>query len=135
MRHGVKKIKFKKGQDATTTTTKKLIVGFILSGRVLTTVKRAKVIKSEVERMAEKSKEKTEANRNYMLRRLGPHRVIKTMFEDVGPALKGKSGGYIKLNRVGYRDSDGAQMAKVSWVYPVVKTVEAEPVKKIAVKK
>ncbi len=121
MRHGVKKIKFKKGQDATGTTTRKLIIGFIISGKIITTLNRAKVVKSEVERLAEKAKERTESNMNYMLYKLGPHRVINTLFEDVGPTLKGKAGGYIRLAKMGARDSDGAAMASVEWTYPIVK--------------
>ena len=68
----------------------------------------------------EKSKTKTEANKNYLLKHLANDEVINTLFNQIGPALKDKIGGYVRLIKLGQRDSDGAPMAKLEWAYPLV---------------
>ena len=123
MRHRVKKITFKKGKDASLMMTRKLVTGFIMRGKVETTLKRAKVIQQEVERLAEKSKKDTEASRNFMAKKLGNNKISAILFKDVAPVIKEKKGGYIKIRKTGYRESDGSQLAVVEWVYPIIKEV------------
>ena len=36
-------------------------------------------------------------------------------------ALKDKVGGYVRIVRLGMRHSDGSEMARLEWAYPVVK--------------
>lgn len=133
MRHRVKKIKFRAGYDANKMLVKKLVVNFLERGKITTTLKKAKVLKSVIERLVEKAKEKTESNKNYLLRHVTDKKTIKFLFETVGPTLKKTVGGYVKVVRLGARDSDGTETARLEWAYPIV--IEEKEEKKPKVKK
>jgi len=120
MWHRVKKIKFRAGSDANQMLIKKLANNFFAKGKLTTTFKKAKVLKSVIEKLVEKTKEKTEANKNYLLHYIINKQILKLLFDNVGPVLKDKKGGYVRLIRLGARDSDGAEEARVEWVYPIV---------------
>lgn len=120
MRHRVKKIKFKGGYDANRMLIKKLLINFFTHGRIETTLKKAKSMKPVIERTVEKIKIKSEANKNYLLRQLRRPELIKTAFEDIGPVLSKVKGGYVRLTRLGKRDSDNVEMVRIEWAYPIV---------------
>ncbi len=122
MRHRIKKTKFKWGQDANKMLLRKLLINFFTRGKVETTLPKAKVLKSLIEKMANKAKEKTESNKNYLLKNIGRPEMVRMLFDQVGPVLKEKTGGYVRIIRLGQRISDGAEMARIEWVYPVVVT-------------
>ena len=126
MRHGVKSYTFKGGSDANKMLIRKLVVNFLANGKLTTTETRAKYAKSILDHLVEKSKVRTEANKNYLLRKVAEPRVVEFLFTEIGPAIKDIKGGYIKITKIGYRDSDGSPSARLEWAHPVVKV---EPVK------
>ncbi len=67
MRHRVKNIKFKGGYDATRALVKKLAYNFLTRGKIKTTLKKAKVLKSTLEKLVEKMKEENEKNKMFFL--------------------------------------------------------------------
>lgn len=120
MRHGVKKIKFSKGKDAAVALIRKLSVNFLQRGKLTTTLKRAKVLKSVVEKLVEKAKEKSEANKNMLLRYLADWDLVGRMFSHVGPTFTKRTGGYVRLIRLGVTSTDGTQRARMEWTSPVI---------------
>ncbi len=120
MYHRVKKIKFRAGRDANKMLIKKLLYNFFSNGKITTTLKKAKVLKSVVEKLVQKTKEKTEANKNFLLRYITSKKMTKFLFNTVGPTLKDKAGGYVRILRLGARSSDGSETAKLEWAYPVL---------------
>ena len=104
---------------------RKLVRNFIANARIETTINKAKVLKSNLERLVEKAKKETEANKIYLLRILNDKKIVLRMFREVGHSLKDKVGGYVRIVRLGVRSSDGSEMARLEWAYPVVK--EASP--------
>jgi large subunit ribosomal protein L17 len=99
----------------------KLVANFLAKGKIVTTVKKAKIVKSYIERLVEKSKIKTEANKNYLLRFINNRELITFLFDTVGTALKNISGGYVRIVKMGSRESDGGEMAKLEWAHPITK--------------
>jgi large subunit ribosomal protein L17 len=130
MRHGVKKIRFSPGKDAKDMMRTKLVVNFIKRGKLITTIKRARALKQEIDKLVKKAKKNTQANRNSLLNKVGSWTITETMFNEVGPALKAQTGGYVKIIKLGMRESDGAEMGRVEWAYPVI-TSEKKKVEKI----
>lgn len=128
MRHGVNKIKFKSGRDANRMLMRKLLVNFITRGKITTTIKKVKLLKSDVDRIVEKAKNNNEANKNRMLRMLGSGQLLPNIFKEVGQPLKDKIGGYTRIVRLGVRETDGSQTARLEWAYPIV-TEAAKPKK------
>ncbi|OGK25084.1 50S ribosomal protein L17 [Candidatus Roizmanbacteria bacterium RIFCSPLOWO2_01_FULL_37_13] len=130
MRHGVKKIKFRSGRDANKMLMRKLAVNFIRNAKIETTLSKAKVLKSVVEKLVEKAKVENEANKNYLLKNFTDKKIVAMIFKDVGQTLKDKVGGYVRIVKLGARHSDGTAMARLEWVYPVVTVKEKLETKK-----
>jgi len=121
MRHRVKKIKFKGGYDATRALLKKLAYNFLTRGKIKTTLAKAKVLKSAIEKLVEKMKEENEKNKAFFLSYFGQKRkLLPLFFKVIGPVFKEVKGGYVRIIKLGQRDSDGASQALVEWTKPVV---------------
>jgi len=121
MRHGVKKIKFSNGIDANRALTRKLAVNFFLKGKLSTTFSKAKAMKPVIERLIEKMKVKTESNLNYLKQKLDSKEVIEMAYKDISPTIAKINGGYVRVIKLGQRESDGAETARIEWVYPIIK--------------
>ncbi|GAB4219059.1 MAG: 50S ribosomal protein L17 [Candidatus Microgenomates bacterium] len=133
MRHKVKKIKFKYGKDANEMLSRKLAINFLKTSYIETTLIKAKVLKSHLEKLLSKTKVYTKSNNNYLLKYLGNQKLVKDLFKNIGPSLKEINGGYVKISKLDYRDGDGSLMAKVQWAHPVLK-IENNDNKKLNVK-
>ncbi len=130
MNKRVKKIKMRSGRDATRSVVKKLLLGLITHGKLTTTLKRAKITKSNIDKLVYKSREKTEASNNVLLKNLGNREAVAKLFDVIGPKFKGRTGGYVKLVRLGQRMGDGAETARLEWIEPIVNlTNEKETIK------
>ena len=121
MKHGVKKIKFSDGYDANRALVRKLAVNFFLKGKLTTTLSKAKAIKPVIEKLIEKMKVKTESNLNYLKQKLDNKGVLEMAYRDISPVIAKINGGYVRIIKLGKRNSDGAEMGKIEWVYPIIK--------------
>ena len=121
MRHRVKKIKFSDGVDANRALVRKLAINFFLQGKLTTTLSKAKAIKPVIERLIEKMKVKTEANVNYLKHTLDSKEVLVIAYRDISPVIAKINGGYIRIIKLGQRESDGAEVGRIEWAYPVIK--------------
>lgn len=121
MKHQVKKIKVRRGKDANKMLMFKLAYNFLNKGKIITTVKKGKLAKSYIEKLIEKSKIKTEANKNYLLRFFHNKRLVNFLFDNIGPAFKNIHGGYLRITKIGRRESDGSEMVKLEWAHPITK--------------
>ena len=135
MRHAVNKIKFKNGQDANEMLMKKLAYNFFSHGKIVTTETKIKALKPLIERLAYKLTANTESNRNFIMRYLPKKKMVETMYEQAGPKLKERTGGYTRLVKLYQRTSDATMVARLEWTDPVVvewtaKKVESEVVEK-----
>ena len=135
MRHRVNKIKFSKGKDAGKMMVRKLAKNFLTQAKIETTLKRVKVLKPVIERMVDKSKVFTEANKTYLLKLLNDSKLVDKMFNEIGKALKGKIGGYVRIVRLGAIRDDGAEIARLEWAYPIVSEVKTQQMEPKKVKK
>lgn len=126
MRHGILKTKFGRGKDANDMLIRKLSYNFLMHGSIKTTERKAKVLKQHIERMVEKMKERSEANTNVLKRYGVPVSLINSLYEQVPGAIGDLKGGYVRVEKLSIRYSDGAPMAKLSWTKPVVLTTKIE---------
>lgn len=121
MRHGVKKIKFSNGIDANRALVRKLVVNFFLKGKLTTTLPKAKAIKPVIERLVEKMKVRSEANVNYLTKKLDSKEVMEIAYRDINPVISKINGGYVRIIKLGKRESDAAEVGRIEWVYPIIK--------------
>ena len=121
MKHGVAKKKFKGGYDANKMLRRKLVRNFLEIGWLETTLAKAKAIRPFLDKMAERTKERSEANKNHLLKLLADMPLVEKAFGEVGPVIKDIKGGYVRIIKLGQRMNDGSLMARLEWAYPVVK--------------
>jgi large subunit ribosomal protein L17 len=121
MRHRVQKIKFKQGYDASRALVRKLAVNFFIKGKLTTSLAKAKTMKPIIEKLIEKMKVESEANINYLKQKLNNYEVLSIAHNDISPVISKINGGYIRVVKLGKRSSDGAEMGRIEWVYPIIK--------------
>lgn len=120
MNHKTNKIKFGLGQDANSMLMRKLMYNFLRDARITTTEAKAKALKTYLDRVVSKTKEKTEANKNYLLKYFNDKKIISVLFDQVGPAIAKINGGFVKIVRLNKRENDATMMVQVLWAHPVV---------------
>jgi len=120
MRHRYKKIRIGRGKDEQEILLRKLTVNFFKHGKLTTTKKRAKTVKSVIDKYVQKALTENEANKNYLLKKIGEKETVDFLFKKIGLQLKDKKSGWTKIIYLQPRLSDGAAMAKIEWSYPVV---------------
>jgi large subunit ribosomal protein L17 len=83
---------------------------------IKTTLPKAKELRRVAEPLITLAKEDSVANRRLAFARLGNNEAVKKLFEDLGPRFKARNGGYLRILKCGFRDSDAAPMAFVELV-------------------
>lgn len=83
---------------------------------ICTTLPKAKELRRMAEKIITLSKEDTVAKRRLVFSRLRDNRVIKKLFNELGPRYQNRPGGYLRILKNGYRRSDAAPLAIVELV-------------------
>ena len=78
---------------------------------IKTTPQRAKAVRPLVERLIGMAKENTLAAKRRAFAVLCDHKMVKFLFEDIGPRFANRQGGYIRILHLGRRRGDNAEMA------------------------
>lgn len=134
MRHRQKKIKFKKGKDATAGISRKLLVNFVNVGKIETTLARAKILKSLIDILVYKAGERKNSNENVIRKYFGSNDLVDKMFNTIGPEFKDRKSGFVRIIKTNYRIGDGTEMAKLEWIKPIVE-VKSTPQLKVTPEK
>ena len=116
MRHGFQKIGIRKRAGHRRSILVSLAAGLVKSGRVRTTLTRAKALRPFVEPLMSLARAKTLANRRRLLGVFSEATVVDRLFNVVGPAIANRSGGYTRVLRAGYRLGDAAPVGLVELV-------------------
>lgn len=120
MKHRFNKAKFGFGKDANKMMLRKLAHNFLTEGKLETTKRKAKAAQSIVERIVTKAKTNTEADKKFILKHITEPKVLTIIVGEIAPALKDVKSGYTRVVNVGMRMTDGADIARLEWAYPVV---------------
>ena len=123
-----------------------LIRSMILSGKIETTMAKAKAIQGDLEHMITLAKKADIASRRRALAYLDNQREISDiLFQQVGTFFKTRQSGFTRITSIPARRGDNAKMAKIEWTEKVelkakepkvkVKKEKTEKVEKKTVKK
>lgn len=88
-----------------------LVTSFLETGRIETTVTRAKETRSMAEKMITLAKENTLHSRRQALAFITKEAVVAKLFSEIGPKYADRNGGYTRIMRIGPRRGDAAEMA------------------------
>ena len=81
-----------------------------------TTVPKAKELRWIAEPLITLAKEDSVAKRRLVRARVRNPRMVKKLFEQLGPRYKERPGGYTRIIKCGFRHSDAAPMAYIELV-------------------
>lgn len=83
---------------------------------VRTTTAKAKEMQSSIDRLITFAKRGSLADRRQVLRTVRDKKVVKSLFDEIAPTYKDRSGGYTRVIKLGQRRGDGAEMAMLELV-------------------
>lgn len=115
MRHKKKGRKFTRSKNQEKAIFKALATSLILHEKITTTEAKAKELRPFIEKVVTRAKKDTLSNRR-LLAKTFSKRIIKKLFEEIGPRYKSRPGGYTRIIKINPRPSDGAKMAIIEFV-------------------
>lgn len=93
-----------------------LTVSLIEHEEVTTTHAKAKVLRPYAEKVITKARRGDLHARRTILKKIENNNAVTKLFDDVAPRYTERPGGYLRITKLGPRQGDGAEMAKVELV-------------------
>ena len=93
-----------------------LVTDFLRNGHIKTTIHKAKEIRPLAEKMVTYGKKGTLNDRRLAASFITDPKVVKKVFDEIGPKYKDRSGGYTRISRLGTRAGDAAEMAIIELI-------------------
>lgn len=116
MRHKVKGRKLSRTASHRKATMRALTTALVKEHRIVTTLAKAKELRSFVEPLITRAKEDTHHNRRQVFSTLQDKHTVSRLFDETGPQAKDRPGGYTRVIKAGFRQGDGAEMAVIELV-------------------
>jgi large subunit ribosomal protein L17 len=116
MRHNVKGRKLGRTTEHRLALFRNQIASLVASGRIKTTLPKAKELRPIAEKLVTKGKRGSVEARRQVARWIPQRDLIKKLFDEVAPRFQERDGGYLRILKLGPRPGDGAEMAILEWV-------------------
>ncbi|MFC4486724.1 MULTISPECIES: 50S ribosomal protein L17 [Tepidiphilus] len=94
---------------------------------IKTTLPKAKELRRFVEPLITLAKKPTLANHRLAFARLRDREIVLKLFNEIGPRVQNRPGGYTRVLKFGYRDGDNAPMAIIELVDRAGSETQAAP--------
>ena len=135
MRHGDKQNNLGRKKAHREALLSNLACQLIEHKRIVTTLAKAKVLRTYVEPLITKAKENTTHQRRVVFSYLQDKEAIKELFSTVSERVGGRPGGYTRIIKLGTRPGDNAEQALIELVdfneiYGKGKEEKKEPAKR-----
>ena len=111
-RHGLRKLN--KTSSHRLAMLRNMTVSLLRHEEIKTTLPKAKALRRVVEPMITLGKKPSLANRRLAFDRLRDRDIVEKLFGDLGPRFAKRSGGYLRILKMGFRKGDNAPIALVS---------------------
>jgi large subunit ribosomal protein L17 len=95
---------------------KNMSIALIKHKRIFTTLAKAKALRKHIEPLVTKSKANTTHSRRVVFSYLQDKDSVKELFDIIAPKIADRPGGYMRVIRTGFRQSDAAEMAMIEFV-------------------
>src|SRR6185436_12635290 len=116
MRHNVKGRKLGRTSEHRQALFRNQLASLVESGRIRTTLSKAKELRPIAEKIVTKGKRGTVDARRQVRRWISQRPLIKKLFDEVAPRFQERNGGYLRILKLGPRPGDGAEMAFLEFV-------------------
>ena len=114
-RHGYKGRKFGRETDQRRALLRGLMCSLIKYQAITVTLARAKEMRRGTEKLVTIAKKGGLANRRLLISRLDNLEVADLLMDVIAPQIK-RNSGYLRIERIGFRKGDHAEMATISFV-------------------
>jgi large subunit ribosomal protein L17 len=115
-RHGYKGRKFHRETDQRRALMKGLADALVEHGSIETTLPKAKELRRYIEKLVTKAKRGDLHSRRTVITKLQTKANAHRLMDEIAPKYKDRSGGYVRIQRSGFRRGDNAEMAVISFV-------------------
>ncbi len=116
MRHGISQRKLSRKSGHRKALFRNMSAALIKHEQISTTLPKAKELRPYVEKLITLAKRGGLSNRRLAQSRLLDETQLKKLFDVLAERYKDRDGGYTRIIKAGYRDSDSAQMAIIEFV-------------------
>lgn len=106
-----------------------MVTYLLETGKIETTVTRAKEVRPLAEKMITLGKTNTLASKRQAMTFITKEDVVKKVFDEIAPRYAERTGGYTRIYRIGVRRGDAAEMAVIELV-DAKEAAKAEPTAK-----
>ena len=124
MRHRKKRLKLNRLPHQRNALIVNMTKSLFLHGRIKTTLAKAKLVKPFAEKIITRAKINNLHQKRIVASKLRGWDVIPKLFNEIGPKFANRPGGYTRIIKLGYRDSDSAEMAILELVQEEFKPEE-----------
>ena len=122
MRHQKRLGKLKRVSGHRSALLRNMATSLVSHGRILTTLAKAKEVRSYVEKIITKGKDQTLHSRRQVAAKLYTPVAVKTLCDDLSVRFNDRPGGYTRIVRIGKRWGDTAEMCHLEFVDYVMPT-------------
>lgn len=116
MRHQKKGVKLGRESGQRKALMRSLAESLILHGSLVTTKAKAKALKTVIEPLITKAKKNTPVDREIIMKTLYTGKAINMLVKEIAPRYMERKGGYTRIVKLGYRQNDSAETAKIEFV-------------------
>ncbi len=116
MRHRVAFRKLGRDTEHRLSMLRNLVASLIEKEKVITTLPKAKEARRLLDKMVTLAKRGDLHARRQALAFLRDKKAVKKLFDELGPRFSGRSGGYSRVIKLGWRKGDAAEMAALELV-------------------
>ena len=130
MRHGVAHRKLGRTTSHRTAMFANMAASLIKHEQITTTLPKAKELRPFVEKLVTLAKRGGLHARRIAISRVRDNDQVRKLFDTIGPRYQGRSGGYIRVLKAGFRYGDNAPVAVIEFVDrdPAAKGLDSGPV-------
>lgn len=116
MRHGISQRKLSRKSGHRKALFRNMAAALIKHEQIMTTLPKAKELRPYVEKLVTLAKRGGLSNRRLAQSRLLDETQLKKLFDVLAERYSDRDGGYTRIIKAGYRESDSAQMAIIEFV-------------------
>ena len=116
MRHGISQRKLSRKSGHRTALFRNMAAALIKHEQIATTLPKAKELRPYVEKLITLAKRGGLSNRRLAMSRLQDETQLKKLFDVLAERYSDRDGGYTRIIKAGYRESDSAQLAIIEFV-------------------
>ena len=116
MRHGKIKTRLNRTSSHRAALLRNMASSLIEFEKIETTLPKAKVLRSYIERLITLGKSDTTARRRIAFSRLRSKNATTKLFKDLGPRFLDRPGGYVRIVKTGYRAGDASPLGLIEFI-------------------